>query len=85
MVPPEMLAAKEHEHRAEIARARMQLVLYRAALEQHGIVPPDRDGEELLALYRRCCAVISTASEFVAEMGTAKEFLTDQSWRRETD
>lgn len=78
-VPTEALEAMELEHRGELAKLRIQLVIYRERLMEHGIEPPDRDGEELLALYRRCSAVISTASEFAASLGSAKEMLQDWS------
>jgi hypothetical protein len=76
-VPTEALEAMELEHRGEIAKLRMQLVIYRERLMEHGIEPPDRDSDELLDLYRRCSAVISTASEFAASLGSAKELLQD--------
>jgi hypothetical protein len=74
-LPTEVLEAVEMEHRAELAKVRMQLVVYRQVLEEHGIEPPDKDGAELLEMYRRCSAVISTASEFTAVLGSAKEML----------
>lgn len=74
-LPSEAFEATALEHRLELAKVRMQLVIYRECLEENGIEPPDKDGEELLAIYRRCSAVISTASDFVAELGSAKELL----------
>jgi hypothetical protein len=79
MVPVELLEARETEHRVDLAKAQMQLVLYRQALTDNGIEPPDRDSDELLDLYRRCSAVISTASDFAASLGSAKEMLQDFS------
>lgn len=75
-VPLEMLEGKEFEHRAELAKAQMQLVLYRQALVENGIEPPDRTGQELLAMWRDCTAVIWTASEFVGHLGSSKELLS---------
>lgn len=80
-VPVEALEAATLEHRRELAKVRMQLVIYRDTLELNGIDPPDKDGAELLELYRRMSAVISTASEVVAVLGPAKELLQD-SWTR---
>lgn len=74
-VPAELVEAQDHEHRMEVARLQMQLVRYREALEEAGIEPPDSEAAELLAMWRECRAVISTASEFVAYLGTAKELL----------
>ncbi len=78
-VPVELLEGVQLEHRAEVAKLRMQLVIYRERLMENGIEPPDRDSDELLDLYRRCCAVISTASELAAGLGSAKEMLQDWS------
>jgi hypothetical protein len=71
-----LLAAKELEHRAELGKLRMQLALYRETLEAHGIAPPDRDGDELLQMWRDCSAVISSASEFAAHLSSSKELLS---------
>jgi hypothetical protein len=70
------LAASIHAtYRTELAKAKMQLILYRDALIEHGVDPPDRDGEELLRLYRDCQLVISTATEVIGRVGSAKELL----------
>jgi hypothetical protein len=79
MVPAVLLEAQAHEHRVELAKRDMQLVRYRLLLEQHGIEPPDSDGEELLQMWRDCRTVITTASEFTMRLGTSKELLTDWS------
>ena len=71
----EAVAAMRAEHREELAKLHMRIVAYRQALEQHGIEPPDHDDDELLAMWRNSQAVISTASHFVATLGTAKELL----------
>jgi len=76
-----MLEAKELEHRAELAKLKMQLTLYRSTLEEHGIEPPDRDGADLLQMWRDSAAVISTASAFVAQLGTSKELIGSAPWR----
>lgn len=62
-------------YRSEVAKLKMQLVLYRKALVEHGIEPPDREGEDLLEMVRDCNAVISTASAFITRLGSAKEML----------
>lgn len=69
------LEAMTLEHRAEVGKLAMQLALYRAELERHGIEPPDQTGEELLRLWRSSAAVVSTAGQLVAELGPAKEML----------
>ena len=74
-VPAEMLEAEISQFRVELAKREMQLVRYRQTLEEHGIEPPDMDGADLLEMWRDCRAVISTASEFVAHLGSAKELL----------
>jgi hypothetical protein len=51
-VPVELFEARMQEHRMELAKREMQLVRYRLCLEQHGIDPPDSDGEELLEMWR---------------------------------
>jgi len=80
LVPAELLDAKEHEHRLELAKAHMQLVRYRALLEENGIEPPDLSGDDLLQMWRDCSAVISTASDFVARLGTSKELISETLW-----
>jgi len=90
---PRVLPLDEHEricealhchYRAELGKVAMQVVVYRAALEDAGLVPPDKDGEELLAMWRDAAAVISTASEFVHRLGTSRELL-DSEWRNGPD
>ena len=66
-------------HRAENAKMAMQVARYRALLEQHGIEPPDDEGEDFLQLAREAAAVIHTATEFTVKLGTSKELLAD-SW-----
>lgn len=80
LVPAEMLEAKETEHRVELAKAQMLLVRYREVMEEHGIEPPDVAGEELLRMWRDCAAVITTASDFVARLGTSRELLSEKLW-----
>jgi len=76
-VPIELLEAQAHEHRLELAKRDMQLARYRLCLEQHGIEPPDADGEELLAMLRDCRTVITTASQFMMRLGSGRELLMD--------
>lgn len=77
VVPVELFEAQAAEHRLEVAKLRMQLVRYRQALIENGLDPPDADGEELLAMWRECRHVISTASQFVMSLGSGKELLMD--------
>ena len=77
----ELLEARVEEYRLELAKREMQLVRYRLVLEQHGIDPPDADGEELLEMWRDCRHVISTASQFVMNLGASKELLVDWDGR----
>ena len=74
-VPSEAFEAQEWLHGQEIAKLRMQLVTYRAALEEAGIEPPDMEGADLLQMWRDCRKVIETANEFVIGLGTSKELL----------
>lgn len=76
-VPVELFEARVEELRMEQVKLQMQLVRYRDALEQAGIEPPDATGAELLAMWRDCRTVISTASEFVMRLGSSKELLVD--------
>jgi hypothetical protein len=76
-VPVELFEAWVEEHRLELAKREMQLVRYRKALIDNGIEPPDADGQELLEMWQDCRHVISTASEFVMRLGTAKELLVN--------
>lgn len=74
-----MIEAAELDHRLELAKARMQLFLYRQTLYEHGIEPPDRSGEDLLEMWAACRDVIRAAQLCVANMGTSMELLQD--WR----
>lgn len=60
-------------YRGEIARLKMQLVLYRKALIEAGVEPPDTSGEDLLELLRVCNRVVSSASEVVHVLGSSRE------------
>lgn len=72
----ETVEAMRHEHRLEVGRLRMQLLLYRDALVQAGLEPPDRDGEELLAMLEAARGVLAAAGGFVAGLASAKELLS---------
>jgi hypothetical protein len=77
-VPVEAFQALINEHRVEMAKLRMQLIIYRETLISHGIEPPDRDDDELMQLYERARIVVSSASSFVAGMKSEKElFISD--------
>lgn len=67
-------------YRGEIAKLKMELVLYRQTLLDNGIEPPNATGEDLLTMYNECRAVISTASNFVANLRSSQELL-DEQWR----
>ena len=75
LVPVDLLEARVQEHRQTEAILTMRIVRYREVLEENGIDPPDDTDDELLALWREARAVVSTASDFVAHLGTAKEWL----------
>ena len=62
-------------HREEVAKLSMEVALYRATLEEHGIEPPNRSGDELLKMWRDCMAIVRHASEFSYSLGSAKELL----------
>lgn len=66
----------ETRHRADVGKLAIKLALYQEALEREGIEAPDPDGAELLKFWRDCASVVSTASDFVSELGTAKELIT---------
>jgi len=74
-----IVEAMEVRHREDLAKMSMQLAVYRQALEAAGVEPPDAEGEDLLRMLRECAAVVSTASEFAAGLGSARELL-DNSW-----
>lgn len=69
------IAALEMQRRDDLSRERMRTLLYLQALRDAGIEPPDADDNELLQLWQDARAVVSTASEFVHHLGTAKELL----------
>lgn len=77
-LPDEVFEAEKLIHSEEMAKLAMQLVVYRDTLEQHGIEPPDKNGAELLQMWRDCRHVIDTAHKFVMNLGTSKEML--QRW-----
>jgi hypothetical protein len=62
----------------EIAKLKMQLVNYRAFIEQHDLEPPDLEGEDLLRMWHNCEAVIRAAHVCIADLGTSKELLSDR-------
>jgi len=62
-------------YRSEVGKLKMQLLLYREALLEAGVEPPDKSADDLLQMYRSCSLVISTASEVVGQLGSAKELL----------
>jgi hypothetical protein len=76
-IPVELYEARVLEHRLELAKRDMQLIRYRQVLIENGIEPPDAEGEELLQMWRDCRHVISTASQFVMKLGSAKELMVD--------
>lgn len=65
----------EQAHRVEIGKLGMKIAVLAAALEDGGLAVPDPDAVELLRMWRTAAGVVSTASEFVAELGTAKELI----------
>lgn len=69
------LEAVELDHRIELAKARTQLALYRRALVDNGILPPDMSGDDLLQIWEDCRNVILAAQTCVANLGTSAELL----------
>jgi len=59
----------------------MQLLLYRKALEDAGIEPPDEEGAELLRLWRDSQAVMTAAAELLKTLGSSAEML-DDAWSK---
>ncbi len=80
MIPDELFVACEFQHTEELGRMTMQLILYRRALVEAGIEPPDREGEDLEALWQSCKNVVRAASELTATLGTSAELLSG-TWR----
>lgn len=77
-VHAEALVQSVHDtYRGEVAKLKMQLVLYRKALLDAGIEPPDKSGEDLIELVNRCNAVVTTASDVISHLGSAKELGLD--------
>lgn len=74
-VPIQVIEAMQAEHREEVAKLTMRIVTYRKALEDAGIEPPDHDEDALLSMWQTARAVVTTASHFVSELGSAKELL----------
>lgn len=71
----DMIEAKELEHRVEVNRLKAKLALYRMALEDAGIQPPDGEAADVVQLWRDTAAVIDTTSTFVERLGSAKELI----------
>lgn len=78
----DVIAALHREHREQLGKMQMQLVLYREALEKAGIEPPDRDGEELLRLWRASARVIADAADLLHVYGTSKELVLENMAER---
>lgn len=70
-----LLGAVHSSYGSEIAKLKMQLLVYREALTDNGIEPPDLEGEDLLRMWESCKAVIKAAHGALAELGTSKELL----------
>lgn len=78
-LPVEAFEAERVQHQQDLAKLRMQLIMYRMALEEAGIEPPDRDDGDLLEMWRACRRVLEAAHLCVANLGTSMELLKD--WR----
>lgn len=76
----DLLLAVHEGYGSEIAKLKMQLAVYRGCLVEHGIEPPDREGQELLEMWQSCKRVIAAAQSCVAQLGTSKELLAER-WR----
>ncbi len=71
--------------REENAKLAFMLAVYRAALERAGVEPPeDIQTAEFLRVWRAHATVIRAAAEFVHELGTSNELLSD-SWLKALD
>lgn len=76
-----VLEAIHQQHRRDLGKMSFQIAVYRQQLQKAGIEPDDLLDEELERLWRSSARVISSASEFFAELGTSKELLAD--WRKD--
>lgn len=72
--------AMSESYGQEVAKLKMQLVTYRALLEQNGITPPDDSGADLLQMWRDCQELLRAAQNLVANLGTSKEMLSER-WK----
>ena len=68
-------------HREELGKMAMQVVLYREALEEAGIEPPDRTGADLLDMWRATAGVMAACGELLHVYGTSKEMLLQNMGR----
>ncbi len=59
----------------EIEKLAMELVVYRKALIDAGIEPPNLSGADLLEMWEACRQVINAAHGCIAQLGTSKELL----------
>jgi len=75
VIREELLEAVEKEHRAEVGKLKLQLVVYRRALVDAGVDPPDMDGDDLLQLWQSYADVARATGDFVVKLGPAKEML----------
>ncbi len=75
LVPADLLEARIADYRKTEAVLTMRLIRYGEALKAAGVEPPDDTEDELLQMWRNAQAVLTTASEFVAHLGSAKELL----------
>ena len=75
MVSDRVIEAMTLAHREEVAKLSMEVALYRATLEEHGIEPPNRSGADLLRMWRRCMELVGHATNFAHQLGSEKELL----------
>ena len=70
-----VVSAMKSEHRRDMARVRMECQLLRAQLRANVVEPVCPDDDELDRLWNAARATLSSASDFVAVLGGAKELL----------
>jgi len=68
-------------YRKKINELEAQLLLYRKALIDAGIDPPDRESDDLMELMRRIAALTEASTDFVDFFGSGKEMWSGTSWR----
>ena len=79
-----VMAASQSVHatyRTKINQLEAQLLLYRMALIDAGIEPPDAGGEDLVRIMELIQALTVASTDFVQFFGSGREMWSDRSWR----